>query len=287
MSSIRRPPVAALVGYLLMAGCHGDSGSKVSLSYHPPAGATYHYTLEQHNAMKFENGPMAQMPEQKMTMRMYISQAVTGPTADGVGVTVTFDSTKVESPNLAPGALTAALNQIRGVKTNVVYDARMSVVHSELSAASAMSSPMTDQLTRGVKAMTFQLPDHPVGVGDSWTTETEMPMGQAGSSNTPARATTKLTVKEIHPGADTTVLLGVETTYPTGPISVNQQGQQLTLKVSGNLAGEQLFSLTRGTAVRSSLEGTMRIHITGGTTGPQGMDMAMQQATMLQLNDAK
>lgn len=288
MSSMRHlPAVPAALASLAFAGCHGHSGAKVALLYHPPAGAAYHFTFEQHNNMKFENGPMAQMPEQQMTLRMFLSQAVTGPTPDGVGVTITFDSMLVDSPNITPGSLDPALRQMRGIKSNVVYDRRMNVLHSELTGTMGMVSPMTEQLGKSVKSMAYQLPDHPVGVGDSWTTETELPMGQMGSSATPAKATTKLTLKEIHTDADTTVLLGLETTYPSAPISMTQQGQSITIKLSGNLSGEELFSVTRGVALRSSLEGTMKIHVTGGATGPAGTDMDMRQATTFQLNDAK
>src|SRR5882672_6688682 len=50
---------------LLVGGCRGGaSGPKVTLRYHPPAGAAYHYTLDQQNAMRIEGGPMSAMPEQ-------------------------------------------------------------------------------------------------------------------------------------------------------------------------------------------------------------------------------
>jgi len=57
---------------LTVGGCRGGaSGPKVTLRYHPPAGAAYHYTLDQQNAMRMEGGPMSAMPEQTFRMRMY------------------------------------------------------------------------------------------------------------------------------------------------------------------------------------------------------------------------
>jgi len=278
----------AIAVLVLASSCKkSSSGPKLTLRYHPPAGADYRYTLEQHSSMKFESGPMAQMPQQTLTMKMYLSQSVTGPRDSGIGVTVTIDSTTIDSPNYPTGSFAPALNQMRGMKSNIVYDPRMNVVHAELAGA-AGPSPISDQIGRSIKNLVFPLPADPVGIGDSWTTESELPMGQMGGSSGPAKAKTKLTVKEIHAeGADTSVLLGVETSYPTDPIAVSAEGQTQTLKLSGNLTGEQLFSVTKGAAVRSNVEGTVHVHITGGFAGQQGSDMAMQQATILQLNNAK
>ena len=62
----------AAVALVTVGGCRGGaSGSKVTLRYHPPAGAAYHYALDQQNAMRIEGGPMSAMPEQTFRMRMY------------------------------------------------------------------------------------------------------------------------------------------------------------------------------------------------------------------------
>jgi hypothetical protein len=136
--------------------------------------------------------------------------------------------------------------------------------------------------------MTFPLPPGPVGVGDSWTAETELPLSQLAGGGTPIMATTRLTVKEIHAdGPDTTVLVALTTTFPRDPIKVVQPGGVLTLKLSGSLAGEQLFSVGRGAVVKSSRSGTMRINTTGGTMGPEGSNITVKQSISLQLSEAK
>ena len=62
-------------------------------------------------------------------------------------------------------------------------------------------------------------------------------------------------------------------------------GARQTLKLSGSLAGELLFSVTRGAAVRSSMGGNMRVNVSGG---PQGaMEMSLQHVASLQLTEAK
>ena len=290
MAATRRLILAAVVVTALAVppGCGHVDGAKLTLRYHPPVGATYQYSLEQHTDMKFEGGPMAQVPDQQMAMHMHFTQTVTGPTGGGgVGVTVRFDSTSMESPLMMQGAYGPALDRMRGLTSNVVYDDRMNVMHAEFTNVRALS-PITEQLGKSFKGMTFPLPPGSVGVGDSWTAEMELPINQVASGGPPTKATTKLTVKEIHAGgSDTTALVALETTYPGDPIKITQQGQVLTLKLSGSLTGEQLFSVSRGAVVRSSMSGTMRIRMTGGMLGADGTNVTMKQATSLQLREAK
>ena len=277
--------LAALAGVAAL-GCGKDRGAtKLTLRYHPPAGASYHYALEQHNTMKLEGGPMGRLGEQQFTTRMYFTQSVGQPAQGGVPVTVRFDSTSIESTMLAAGALTPVLRGMRGLKGKVVYDDRMNVLHAEFTPVPGLPPQIMDQLTNHVRGMTFPLPDQPVGVGDSWTTETALPVGEiAGGS---AKARTTVTVKELHAaGPDTSVVLGIETRFPEDPITVTgDAGARQTLKLSGSLAGEQLFSVTRGAAVRSSMGGNMRVNVSGGPHG--AMEMSLQHVASLQLNEAK
>src|SRR5207247_6635851 len=78
----------AATAFAALAGCRAASGPKLTLRYHPPAGAAYHYALEQHNTMRFEGGPMGAMPEHSVTMRMYYTQLVGSVAAAGTPVTV-------------------------------------------------------------------------------------------------------------------------------------------------------------------------------------------------------
>jgi hypothetical protein len=238
--------------------------------------------------MKFEGGTPVPLPEQKVTLRMHFSQSVTGPTEGGTGVIVRFDSTTVESPLMAAKALQQVLDSMRGLTSAIVYDDRMNVVHAGFSNAKGMPSPLAEQLGRNVKGMTFPLPRRAVGVGDSWTAEVELPMTQLMSATTRLTTRTKLTVKEIHAeGPDTTVLLAVETTYPKDPITVQAENGPQSIKLSGTLTGEQLFSVTKGAPVHSAVGGTITLEVTGGKRGGEGMKMLMAQQTSLQLSDAK
>jgi hypothetical protein len=289
MLARRRLMLAAVVPALAVPlGCGRGSNAKLTLRYHPPAGATYHYTLDQNTDMRFAGGAMAQVPEQKITMRMQFTQNVTGPAKGGTGMTVTFDSTTMESPLMDPGALKPALDRMRGLTSHVVYDDRMNVVRAEFVNLTGALSPIAQQLGKSLKGMTFPLPQDSVGRGDSWTAQVELPINQVASGGDPMSATTKLTVKEIRAdGPDTTVLIGLETTFPGEPFKILQQGQLLTLKLSGNMTGDQLFSVTRGAVVRSQVGGAMQVKMTGGMLGADGTNMSMQQVTTLQLGDAK
>lgn len=287
MSTLRRLIVAVAPALAVSLGC--AERAKVTLRYHPPAGATYRYTMEQHTDMKFEGGPMSQLPEQQMAMHLYFTQTVTGPTAGGIAVTVRLDSTTLDSPLMAANAYRPAFDRIRGLTSNVVYDDRMNVVRSEFAKTGAATiSPITEQIAKNLKEATFPLPDGPVGVGDSWTAQMDLPISHIARGGAPMHATTKLTVKEIHAeGADTTILVSLLTTFPEDPIKVQQQGEELTLQISGSLTGDQLFSMGRGAVVRAARSGTMRIHMTGAILGANGTDMTAKQATSLVLNEAK
>lgn len=261
------------------AGGGSGTGAKVTLRYRPKTGALHRYALEQQNSVKMETGPMAQLPGQEVTVHIYYTQAVTGPTAGGVGVTLTYDST-----SMTPAGTARGLDRVRGLTSNVVYDERMRVVSARFTSLEGEPSPLTDQLERSVKGATFPLPERAVGVGDSWTTETEMALGAALGAIAPLTSRTTRRVKEIQvAGADTSIVLSVETTFPGDPVTINQRGHTATLQLSGTIVGEELFSLAKSALVRSSTGGTMRISV----TGERGMTMAMEQQTSLQMMGAQ
>lgn len=282
----QRPIALAAVALATLAGCRDGSG-KLALRYHPPQGARYHFALEQASTMNVAGGPMAQMGEQRMTLRMFFTQSVTGPTEGGVGVTVTFDSTAMESPTMPSGVMNQALDQMRGLVSTVVFDDRMRVVRAAFSGAPGVPRQLAEQLGNNIRGMSFPLPEDPVGEGDSWIVETALAMGQLPGGHQSLTARTKLTVKQIEiAGADTSVLLGVATQFQEDPITVTEQGQFATLRLSGGLTGEQRFSLTKGAPVHVTIGGTMRLNVRGAQLGEAGMTMAMEQQTSMRLAGA-
>lgn len=280
MTAARRlaSAVTALAWLAPLAACRGASGPKVTLRYHPPTGATYHYALEQQNSTQMAGGPVG-LPAQQMTLHIYYSQAVTGPAAGGIGVTVTYDSTTMVPAGMAP-----ALDRMRGLTSKVIYDDRMHVVSATFTGIAGQPSPIADQMGKSVKGMTLPLPEAPVGVGDSWTSEAEMPIGEVLGATTPLRSRTTMTVKEIQvAGADTSILLAVQTTFPGDPFTITARGHHATVKLTGAIAGEQLFSLGKSVPVRYSMGGRMTIAVRDPQNGSQGMSLAMEQHTSLQL----
>src|SRR5207247_1425800 len=233
----RFPPAADLAfgltatGLLALGACRGGSGGpKVTLRYHPRAGTAYHYALDQQNTMSVEGGPMGALGEQAFRMRLFYTQTVVGPAQGaegGVAVTVTFDSTAMEASGMGTGAMQPALDRMRGMTSNLVYDDRMRVISAAFTGPAGAPSPVTDQMASSLKSMAFPLPEGPVGVGDTWVTEHELPLGRL-SPGQPIKSRTRLTVKEIRvAGADTSVLFVVETTVPEAPSGVSQQGPPL------------------------------------------------------------
>jgi hypothetical protein len=280
---------ATVLAVPMAVGCGG--GKKLALRYHPPAGAVYHYALEQNTKVSVHSGPLAGMGQQEMTMRMHFTQTVKGPAVGGgTEVQVVFDSTSMELPGMPSDAVAAQLARMRGLRSTVVFDDRAQVLHTDFEGGGSLSPAMANQMAAGIKAMTFGFPEQPVGQGDSWTMTTELPLGQIPGANAsragPARTT--LTVREIRVlGSDTSVMIDIKTAFPTGPIQLTFAGQQATLKLAGQLAGDQEFSISRGAVVNGAMAGSMTMSISAPAIGMASMEMATDTQNSIRLVDAK
>jgi hypothetical protein len=258
-------------------------GGKLLLRYHPPSGANYRYVLEQDSKIAFDSGAMGKMPDQQISMTMFMTQAVGAPAESGVSVVTTIDSSKVGGPML--GALAGSMaEQTKGARTTMVFDARLHVLKADFTGLPGVSPQMAQQMNGGFRGMIFEFPEAAVGAGDTWTTNLELPFTQFAQGSTPLTATTKLTVRELLiAGGDTTVRLGVVTTFPESPISLDAMGGQMTLRLSGTLTGEQVFSLTRGAIVSTTMTGTIHASTKGGVLGPQGLAVTVSQNGSMKL----
>jgi hypothetical protein len=250
--------------------------TKIPLRYHPPAGAVYHYVLEQTSRFAPDTATVADSAT-LTSMMLAFSQAVGARAADGIPVTMTLDSSGVASPMLSPAAAAAAAAELRGLRLTAVFDDHLRLVRNDLSSLDRLPVLVREQVQLGVRAAALPFPDQAVGAGDGWTNETELPFAQLASGS-PLTVASRITVRSISVArGDTTVLLGVETVLPERPLQFNFGGQAVTVTLRGGITGEQVFSLTRGAVVSGALGGTIHLNVTGGFFGTQGMAMRVEQ----------
>lgn len=279
------PRIALLACAVAAVGCRGAERpatpitTKIALRYHPPAGAAYRYTMDQTSSFGPDSGADTGGVN---SMRIAFTQTIGTADADGIPVTFTFDSTKLESPMLNPASAAQAADRLKGVHLTTVYDDHLRPVRNDVSSLAGLPPLVRDQMQVGFRAAALALPDQPVGTGDRWTNETELPVGAIGGA--PLTVHTTVTVREISvSGSDTIVRLGVETALPADPMQFNFGGQQFTVALKGAITGEQRLSLTRGAVVNATLGGTMHVAVSGGFFGAPGMKVRVQQQGTLKL----
>ncbi len=256
--------------------------TKILLRYHPPAGASYAYVLDQTSRIAPDTfaTDTGNQNTLHLALRQTIGAAVSG---DSVAVTATLDSGVVSSPMLSPAAAQDAAQRLRGVHLTAVFDDRQRLIHDDWSGVRRFPGIVGDQLQLVFRAAALALPDDPVGTGDSWTNTVVLPFGQV-AGGAPLIAKTKVRVRELSVRAgDTIARLGVETGVPDRPLRFTFGGQAITVALSGTITGEQVFSLTRGAIVDANLGGTMLVRVTGGMFGPRGMTMRVDQQGALRL----
>jgi hypothetical protein len=236
----------------------------------------YHYGLEQRTQISMASGPLAAMGKQQLFMRVRFTQTVKGPADGGTEVDVLFESMEMEIPGVSPDLVARELAKMNGLRSTLVYDETGKIVRSNFVPAPGVDPNLIKEMASGVQAMTFGFPDHPVGRGDSWTMTTDLPLPPVPGANTtkPSPAKTTLTVREIRiTGSDTLVVLDIKTAFPSEPIPVSTAGQTGTLKLDGDLAGHQQFSISRGAILDGTIKGSTKMHITTAMFGAKGLDM--------------
>jgi hypothetical protein len=282
--------LAALTGAF---GCGGRDraargrGATVALRYHPPIGTVHHYALEQRSEVTIEASPTGAKPPQVVTVRVRFHEAVTGPPGAAGGVTLTLDSVRIESPDVTAHDFEAALAGLQGSARRFTYDDRGTLTPAELPAPAAAPdrlSVLSGRLWATLTQLTFALPDAPVGVGDSWTSQLALPVGPGPAA---PKIRTQLTVKEIRAaGPDTSVLLAFTTTFPAAPFTVTQGRpgalRRHTLSLTGRMTGEELVALGTGSVVRLSKSGRFSVEATG-TEGE--LKTSTRETTSLRLSD--
>lgn len=270
---------------VLIAGCAAgaSNAAPLTLRFRPAAGTLHRYVYEQRVTMRADSG--TPLPPQDVTLRIYLTQAVGAGEADGIPVTSTIDSLSLDNGALPASFLEAVEGRARGLQTLTVLDQRMRTIRHEVVNRAGLDAGRLDAFEQGTSGLAFPLPEGPVRVGDSWTVTTRLPTGQMlpGTAG-PLEAATTLTVRQVRiAGSDTAVLLDVESRLPEAPIPVDMGIGRSALRLSGTLAGEQEFSVSRGTVVRASIAGEIRVEMSGGIAGDRTMGMTLDQRLTIRM----
>ncbi|HYX81485.1 MAG TPA: hypothetical protein VE714_03775, partial [Gemmatimonadales bacterium] len=151
-----------------VSACDKNSPS-VTLTFHPPVGAVYHYGLEQRTQISIGSGPLAGLGtgKQRMTMHMFFTQTVKGSTSDaGTEVEVLFENLTMEIPGVPTDRLAGELAKMNGMRSTVVYDQRGKILRSTFTPPPGLNPAVASQMAQGVQSITFGFPDHAVREGD-------------------------------------------------------------------------------------------------------------------------
>jgi hypothetical protein len=255
-----------LVLTVLATGC---SGGKLLLRYHPRPG-TYRYTMQQTLKGSLSGGGAGgpALPVGEASIGGQFRQVVAAPHAGGVGVTWSLDTVMVSSPQAeiqthSESILAGARGRLQAISLEIVYDDRMIPLQTHVNDPGAVGDENTPRTLRNaVHTFTFPLPVEPVGKGDEWRAADEFPLqGVPGAS--PIDVQYVLTVREIRiAGADTTIVIGIASKFPDTPLTMTEQGVTMQAKVTGTVAGQEEFDLTRGALASASMDGTIRVEMT-------------------------
>src|SRR5262252_2129685 len=187
--------IASLAFAVAAVGCKGSERpptpitTKITLRYHPPAGAVYRYAMDQTALFGSDSGVDTMGLN---GLRVAFTQTVGTAGTDGVPITFTFDSTTVDSPMLNPDAARQVVDKLKSTRFTTTYDDHL---RPRADAQLPGLSPLVrDQLQAALQVAAPALPDQPVGIGDSWTNDMQLPVSGLGS---PITVHTRLTVKDI------------------------------------------------------------------------------------------
>jgi hypothetical protein len=193
-------------------------------------------------------------------------------------------------PGVSADAIARELAKMRGLRSTVVFDERAQILRTDFVQQQNLTPEMRNQMAAGIKAMTFSFPEQPIGRGDSWTVSTELPPNELPGTDASkaGAARTTLTVREIRvEGADTSVVLDIKTQFPTGPVHLTFVGQPATLTMTGELSGNQQFSVTRGAVLGATLKGEMTMNVAVNALRAQSMVMVSETENTLHLLGGK
>jgi hypothetical protein len=187
-------------------------------------------------------------------------------------------------------ALPGQVARLRGSRSTAVFDDRLQLLRDSVSGLQGAPPEVANQMGAVLKGMAYAFPEQRVRRGDSWTVSIALPVEQFGGvdASKAGAAQTTLTVREIRASdADTSVVLDIKTTFPTGPIELAVAGQRGSMTLSGDMTGSQVFSISRGTVIDASITGTSTISLTVPTLRMREMAVTTETESSIRLAGAK
>lgn len=185
-----------------------------------------------------------------------------------MGGVTTYDS---ESPNKESNPMTASFDKMVGKAFSMVIDKKGKVLRT-IGLDSLMSMGENGTSLDGIfKQSMAILPDHPVKIGDSWTSDQVIDM-QGLKMN--VKNTWKL--KEI---SSIDAICDVVSSYSIAPVDVNKEGQLINMSGSGNQTGIIHIDLKTGFTTKSALNTDIEMKMkSSGMEMPMKMNMKLNMA---------
>jgi hypothetical protein len=195
-----------------------------------------------------------------------ISKVKVNMTAPMGGVT-SYDS---ESPNKESNPMTASFDKMVGKAFSMVIDKKGRVLRT-MGLDSLMSMGENGTSLDGIfKQSMAILPDHPVKIGDSWSSDQVIDMQglKMDVKNT-------WTLKDI---SNIEAICDIISNYSISPTKINKNGQAVDMSGSGNQTGIIHIDLKTGFTTKSTLNTDIEMKMNS-----QGVDMPIKMNMKLNM----
>lgn len=224
-------------------------GQSVLLRMTPAEGMVSRYVMGMETRME---APMMPSDQPFMVGQIYQTQTITGVEGDVFEVQMVTDSANIETP--AMPMMQGQMPDMTGQVQTMKMDARGRVV--EMSGEDL--PPEAEQMmgAMGGNGFGMELPEEPIGVGDSWSAKVEMNMpGPSGEM------TMEMNVTYTLVGVDGDV---ANISYE-GPIVMSGEGAGM--EASGTVMGSIAFDTERSRIESSETQVSIDMNLSGMTMG--------------------
>ncbi len=257
MTRLFRAAGAATIALMIVLPLQGQS---VLLRMNPAEGLVSRYVIGNET---FMDNPMMQTDGPVSASEMFQTQTVLSVVGDIVEMRTVIDSSTMTSA--VPGAA-AAMPDLSGTASTIKMDTRGRVI--ELSDVGDLPPEAQQMISQIGGGGFFQLPEDPVGPGDTWVGELDLdiPAGMGGSMVLDMSITYTL-------GSVDGDLASV--TFE-GPLTMSGSAQGMTMDGAGDLSGTAVFDVAKGRIQDTTSQMGFDINVAG-------MSMAMDSNNTMRL----